>query len=324
MTSFDGGGYEANRAINAQQKEQRSQYHRNVVMGGGQQQAGGQPYAGQGLPPTGLQKQLAGINSYYDAVQSAKMNMAGAQTSLGGMTSAGEKNIGFDPYEHQYQQFQQQGGEQLFAAQVGTTPGQAEQEASAQGRAATGGTNLNQMARSLAEDYGLPIGRGDLVDEYGNFKVTPDQLAAASGGSETLGSAAVKMNYISDAIARKTNEDRKQAGIQTMQMGLGQLSSRARGSLAQVQSGMYQALAQQYQASADYEGADFSYYILKEKQDIEAELQRRQEKQLKRQARTNTIMGVVNVAAGAYSGNIGQTVQGVGQVASSYEETGWF
>jgi hypothetical protein len=177
--------------------------------------------AGQGLPPTGLQQQLNSLNQTYSQV--------------GGM-----RGIGYDVRGQQAQQAQgMQGQGQL------------------QGQQMMGSTSLDSMARNLAQNYGLAIGRGRLVDDQGNLLMTPEQLANASGGADTLGTAAAKMNFISQAIAKKQNEMQQQKGIAAIQTGLGQVQSRGRGSLAAMQSGFYQDLADLY-SNQQYEAA-FAY-----------------------------------------------------------------
>lgn len=233
----------------------------------------------QGLPPTGLQQQLASLNSMYQQVQGASM-------------------VGFNVNQQQMQAAQAGGtGELAQGGQIG-------------------GSSLDAMARNLAQRYGLPIGRGRLVDQYGNFLMTPQQLADASGGKVTLGEAAAQMNYISQAISRRQNEQQQQKGIAALQTGLGQVQSRARGSMAALTSGYYQDMANLY-ANQEYESADFSYYIQKEQLDIQKELQRKAEKVMKQQARAQFFTGIALMATGNYIG-------GGAMVAGSAEGTGWF
>lgn len=245
----------------------------------------------QGLPPSGLQQQLNSLNKTYGQVKNA---------SFIGATGS-SKFIGFDPRS--------------------MSTGAQSQELQSAG--AMGQTSLNQMAKSLAERYGLNVGRGQLVDEYGNMQMTPDQLAAASGGSETLGTAAAKMNYISQAITRRQNEEQQQKGVAAIQTGLGQVQSRGRGSMAAMQSGMYQDLADLY-SNKEYEAADFSYFIQKEQLDMAAELQRRQESLIRDQAKGQFVGGAIIAIAGVATGNVALAAQGAGMAASSAGTTGWF
>jgi hypothetical protein len=243
--------------------------------------------AGQGLPPTGLQQQLNSLNQTYSQV--------------GGM-----RGIGYDVRGQQAQQAQgMQGQGQL------------------QGQQMMGSTSLDSMARNLAQNYGLAIGRGRLVDDQGNLLMTPEQLANASGGADTLGTAAAKMNFISQAIAKKQNEMQQQKGIAAIQTGLGQVQSRGRGSLAAMQSGFYQDLADLY-SNQQYEAADFSYWIQKEQLDMQSELQRRAEKLAKKQARGQFIGGLALGTAGLFTGNFALAAGGYGQAAGSAGGTGWF
>lgn len=241
----------------------------------------------QGLPPTGLQQQLASLNSYYSQVQNARTQ------GIGGGA------IGFDPRQQQFAQAQAAGGGEL-PQQTGEI----------------GSTSLDAMARNLAQRYGMPIGRGRLVDEYGNFLMTPQQVADASGGAVTLGEAAAQMNYIGQAIARRQNEEQQQKGMAALQAGLGQVQSRGRGSLASMMSGYYQDIADLY-ANQEYEAADFSYFIQKEQQDIARELERRAEKRARRGARMQFAAGIAMMFTGNYGAGIAMT-------AGSAEGTGWF
>lgn len=253
------------------------------------------PQQGGGLPPTGLQSQMQSLNQYYDEVRNAKM------TDMRGQ----EANIGFDPYQFQFEQGQQQ---------LGSVPNQAQ-----------GSSNLDTLAKSLAQSYGLSIGRGSLVDENGNFLVTAEQLAQASGGQETMGSAAAKLNMIAQAVAKQQVDEKQKLGTDALQMGLGQVRSNARGSLASMQSGLYQAMQQNYMnQSMDVEATDFSYWIYKEQEDIAAELQRRAEKRQKKAARTAVAGGAIMVVGGALSGNVGLVAAGAGQATTASGQTGWF
>jgi len=252
MTSFD------------MQRRQQQQGTARPPQGGVPAQMGPQQTSG-GLPPTGIQQQLASLQQMYSQVG----QMAG---------------IGYNVNQQQFGQSQQMQGQGAMQSQQ------------------TGGsTSLDQLARSLAQNYGLAIGRGNMVDQHGNMLMTPDQIANASGGSETLGSAAVKMQYIHQAVRSYQNEQAQKQGIASIQAGLGQVQSRGRGSLAAMQSGMYQDLADLY-SNKQYEAADFSYWVQKEQLDIAANLQRRQEKLAKRQGYMGMIAGVGMMAAGNYAG----------------------
>lgn len=238
-----------------------------------------------GLPPTGLQQQLQSMNDYYANVQQAQ--------GPGG-------SVGFDVNQQQFQQ----GAAGLPSAQ----------------QLQPGGSNLEALAQNLAERYGLPVGRGKLVDERGNLLVTPDQLAAASGGAETMGSAAAKLNYISQAVAREQSTQAQQKGISAIQAGMGQVQKRGRGSLATMMSGMYQDLADLY-SNQEFEAADFSYFIQKEKMDIAQDLQRRAEKQAKKRSRMGFITGIIGLGLAPFTG--GASLAMAGGIAQA-GDTGWF
>ena len=259
----------------------------------GQQPASGAQQQAQGLPPTGLQQQLASLNQFYGQVQNAR-----SPGMLGGA-------IGFNPRQQQFAAAQAAGG------------GELEQSPE------IGSTSLDAMARNLAQRYGMPIGRGRIVDDMGNFLMTPQQIADASGGSTTLGEAAAQMNYIGQAIARQQNEQQQQKGIAALQTGMGLVQSRGRGSMAAMMSGYYQDIADMY-ANQEYEAADFSYYIQKEQLDIQQELQRRAEKLAKKQARGQFAAGIGLTLTGIFSGNLAAAGQGIAMAGGSAGSTGWF
>jgi hypothetical protein len=250
-----------------------------------QQPAGAQaPPTVQGLPPTGLQQQLATINANH--------------------ASASAQGIHSNP---------QAANQALPASVTGGQPG-------AQPR---GSTSLGQLAKTLATSYGLALPRGDIVDEQGNFLVTPDQLASASGGKESMGTAAAKMNYIADAIQRQQQQAELQKSEAALATGAGLVGKRGRGSLAMLQEGTYNNIAQLYQ-SQQHKAADFSYFIEKEKLDLQQQILSRQEKLAKKQARGQFITGLGMVATGILSGNAALAVGGGAQAGGSAGSTGWF
>lgn len=160
-----------------------------------------------------------------------------------------------------------------------------------------GQTNLNSLAQTLAQSYGLPIGRGSIVDPSGNIMVTPDQIVAQSGGKETLGTAATKLNMLSSAIANAQNEQQARKAESALSAGAGLVRSRGRGSAALMQSGYYQQLADLYDRQ-EYEAADFSYFILKEQMDFQREMMR----QAKKAAKKRGIGGIVGGLIGGIGG----------------------
>lgn len=264
----------------------------------GSQPPGGQPPqpGGQGLPPTGIQQQLSSLNDYYGQVQ-------GAQSQNGG--------IGFDPREMAFNQSQGGG--------MGV-PGDQQ----------TGGNSLDAMARRLARSYGLPIGRGQMVDSAGNLIFNAEELAQASGGQETLGTATTKLQYIENALTEEQNRQQQQKGINAIQAGMGMTMNRGRGSLATMQSGMYQDLADLY-SNQQYEAADFSFWIQKEQQDIQNELRRKAEKKAKKSARikfvTGLVGGIASFGTGGILGGISSAAGGQGgfqDALGSAADTGWF
>jgi len=178
-----------------------------------------------------------------------------------------------------------------------------------------GTSNVAQLAQRLAQGYGLPIGRGNIVDEQGNFLVTPDQLSQQSGMG--LGETAAKMNYVSQALARAQTQQQQQKGIAAVQTGLGLVQKNARGSLAAMQSGMYQDLADLY-SNQEYAAADFSYFIQKEQMDFARDMMRRQEKLAKKGGMMGSILG--GAAAGSAFGPIGALAGG----ALGFAADKWF
>lgn len=248
----------------------------------------------QGLPPTGLQQQLASLNQFYGQVQNAGQGQPG----MGG--------LGFNVRARQFSQAQNQQDQGSLGQDM-----------------EIGSTSLDAMARNLAQRYGMPIGRGRLVDDNGNFLMTPQQIADASGGSVTLGEAAAQMNYISQAITRQQNEEQQQKGMSALQAGLGQVQSRGRGSMAAMMSGYYQDIADLY-SNQEYEAADFSFYIQKEQLDVATELQRRAESLAKKQARGQFIAGIGVTIASLYTGNIAGVAAGASMIGGSAGGTGWF
>lgn len=249
-----------------------------------QQPAGAQaPPTVQGLPPTGLQQQLATINANH------------AQAAAQGIHS--------NP----------QAANQALPASVTGGPQPTQR----------GSTSLGQLAETLARSYGLSLPRGDIVDSNGNFLVTPDQIAAASGGKESMGTAAAKMNYIADAIQRQQQQAELQKSEAALATGAGLVGKRGRGSLAMLQEGTYQGIAALYQ-SQQHKAADFSYFIEKEKLDLQQQILARQEKLAKKQARGQFITGLGMVATGILTGNAALAVGGGAQAGGSAGSTGWF
>jgi hypothetical protein len=253
----------------------------------------------QGLPPTGLQQQLASMQEQYSAYSRARV------PGLGG--------IGVDVNAG--------GGANQQSLRPATLGGQ-QQPGGAPGLP-QGQTSLQALAQRLASSYGLAVGRDQLVDSQGNFMMTPDQIAKASGGADTMGTAAAKMNYIASAIQRQQTDANMKKSEAALQAGLGVVSKRGRGSAVEQQQQFYQGLANLYQ-NQDYEAADFSYFIQKEKMDIEQEMMRKAEKLQKSKAKAGFWGGLamtgINIAAGNYAGAV---QSGMGAYGSG-AEAGYF
>ena len=192
-----------------------------------------------------------------------------------------------------------------------TAPTQGGQSTPAGPQVSGGSTSLEGLAQSLAQSYGLPIGRGSLVDESGNFLMTPEQIASASGGAETMGSAAAKMNYISQAVNKQQNAQQQQKGIAALQTGLGLVQSRGRGSAAAMQSGFYQGLADMY-SNQQTDAADFTYFIQEEQLQRQEAIARKYEKAQKKKSKWGGLGGLIGGVAGALTG-----VPGLAQVGAA-------
>lgn len=193
-----------------------------------------------------------------------------------------------------------------------------------------GSTSIQQLARSLAQNYGLAVGRGNIVDEQGNFLMTPDQMAVAGGAKggygglgEEMSTTAAKMNYISQAIANAQNRQQQEKGIAAIQTGLGQVQSRGRGSLASMQSGMYQDLADLY-SNQEYEAADFSYFIQQGMMNEAQAQAHRARKRGKKSARMGMIGSLAGAAIGGAFGMPGAGAAIGGGVGQAGAAGGWF
>ena len=259
-----------------------------------------------GLPPTGLQQQLSSMQQQYAAYQSARVPGLGG---IGVDVNAGARN---NQQSLRAGATGQPGGQQALQA---TTPGAPQMP--------MGQTSLQALAQRLASSYGLAVGRDQLVDAAGNFNVTPDQIAASSGGQDTMGTAAAKMNYIAAAIQDQKNTQNMRKSESALQAGLGLTSQRRSGSMIEQQQQFYSQLANLYQ-NQDREAADFSYFIQKEKMDIESEMLRKAQKLAGKKARTGFWTGVVMTGVGVATGNYWLASQGAGMAYGSSGETGYF
>lgn len=255
--------------------------------------------AAQGLPPTGLQQQLVSLRRGYQAARTASIpGLGGVGVDVNAGAGGRQQELG--------------GGRTAMQAGLDGDPNRP-----------AGSTSLNELARRLATSYDLAIGRDQLVDDQGNFMVTPDQLVAASGGQETLGTAATKMNYIASAIQRQQTEQSTRKAEAALQAGLGLASQRRAGSMIETQQQFYSGLANLY-ANQDFEAADFSYFIQKEKMDIEMEMLRKAEKLQKKKARTGFFGGLATGVLGILTGNVALGAQGFSTAVGNSAETGWF
>lgn len=192
-----------------------------------------------------------------------------------------------------------------------------------QNRGPMGQTSLQQLAQRLAQSYGLSLGRESLVDAEGNFNYNPEQLAEASGGQDTMGEAAAKMNYISAAIARRQQGDALKKSEAAMQAGLGLASQRRPGSMIEQQAQFYKGLSDLYQ-NQQYTAMDFSYYIQREhdllQQQIYQNIQRQQTKNARANFWANVGLTVVNVVTQNWAGAAATAYGAYG----SSEGTGYF
>ncbi len=268
-----------------------------------QQQQGQQTQQIGGLPPTGLQQQLQSMRQGYNQARSARVQGLG--------------NIGVDVNAGAAQNQQ--------SLRSGLTGGGQAMQATEAGGSATpmGQTSLQALAQRLASSYGLAVGRDQLVDAQGNFNFTPDQIAGASGGADTMGTAAAKMNYIASAIQRQQQQGQANKAEAALQAGLGVTSQRSRGSMVEQQQQFYSGLANLYQ-NQDYEAADFSYFIQKEQMDIQAEMLRKAEKLQKKKARSGFWTGLAMTGLGIATGNYWMAAQGATTAGGSAGETGYF
>jgi len=223
------------------------------------------------------------ITNPYQQQQPTGQQMPGQQTPLGQPQGRALPATGI---QQQVQSIMQagQGLQQFQGAQALPL---------ARGLQRPGGTNLNDLAENLARGYGVRLGAAPLVDEQGNFTRMP-----------TSGQEAVAFQFISQAIADEQNRRQQQSAQATLSTGLGQVQRRGRGSLAAMQSGLFQELAQ-VQRSIEYRAKDFSYFVQKEQLEKQEELVRRQEKLMKKRGRSALIGTIAGAALGSLLPGIG-------------------
>lgn len=213
---------------------------------------------------------------------------------------------------------------QQQASQMGSFGQGALQQIGAQGQAAQsqisssmlgqqqsfGSTNLNALAKSLFQSYGLGVGRGSMVDAQGNLTASPDEIAKAQGLRTS--DVAQKMSYVAQSLSDYQNKQAQQQGIGALQAGLGQVRSRGRGSLAAMQSGYYQQLAQAYtDPNMLSQAQDFSYYVQRDFIDREHALREKELKKQKKKGLLGGVLGAVGaVIGGIYGGPAGAGIGG--------------
>lgn len=186
-------------------------------------------------------------------------------------------------------------------------------------------SSLSQLSNSLAQSYGLPIGRNPYFDDQGNALQTPDQIASQTG--QNVGDVSAKMQLIGDAVQRRQQEQQMKKSEAALQSGIGLVNSRGRGSLATLQSGLYQGLAQLYQ-DQQYEAADFSAFIQNDMFRQTMDLEKQKLKAAKKGAKAAGIMGGIKALAGGaliatgFGAPIGAPL--IGQGLSEAGSSGWF
>lgn len=177
-----------------------------------------------------------------------------------------------------------------------------------------GGTNLNDLASYLARQYGIALGRQPMVDERGNFLRHP-----------TNADEAVKFQFISQAIADEQNRRAQQKSVSALQAGIGQTQSRARGSLATMMSGKYEALSDLY-SKEQHRAADFSYFVQKEQLDKMDEITKRMEKAAQGQSKGQMWGSLVGTIVGLFVPGVGPLVGGSlgGAIGGAGSSAGWY
>ncbi len=149
-----------------------------------------------------------------------------------------------------------------------------------------GSTNLNDIATTLAEQYGLPLGRTPIVDSRGNLTRLPANADEA-----------VKMQYISQALADEQNRRAQGRAVSSLQAGIGLVQNRAPGSLTTMMSGQYGQLADVY-SREQHVAQDFSYFVQKEQLAKAEAIARKLEKAAKKKAIGGLIGGILGGVAG--------------------------
>jgi hypothetical protein len=170
-----------------------------------------------------------------------------------------------------------------------------------------GAGSLNNMAQQLARSYGLPIGSGSMVDEYGNITYQPKN-------EEEM----MKLQMISDAIYNRQTQESHARGVAAQTAGMGLVRQRGRGSLAAMQSGMYENLASLY-ANQEFQQADYTLMIQSEQLQRAERIQQEARRQAKKAKKSGMVGGIIGGVVGfVIAGPAGAAVgYGIGSGAGS-------
>lgn len=164
-----------------------------------------------------------------------------------------------------------------------------------------GSSGVQGLANQLAERYGIG-GRGPIVDPSGNFTRMPNSADEAA-----------KFQYIALALANYRAEQAQRQAVSAQQTGIGLVQSRGRGSLATLQSGAYQSLAETHRADIDRIAAmqpDFSYFIEREMMDRQEALQRDMMAFAKKQQKYAMIGMGIGLLLGGFGGGMPGAMMG--------------
>ena len=200
-----------------------------------------------GLPPTGLAMQMSSLNEQIE--QQRMDDEAGGRQAMGAHVTRGTPQAP--------DLFQPDPATSRGPTPIDTTGGA--------GDRGVGQSSLRDLAEQMARGYGLNFSGGSLVDDQGNFTMTPDQLTELQGEGGDLSDTAANMNRIAQAINDQKIQMQQDKATAALQAGAGLLQKRGRGSLAALQSNFYQNMAAVYtDPNLLPEQQDFSYWIQKE------------------------------------------------------------
>lgn len=181
----------------------------------------------------------------------------------------------------------QQGEAQFGIASGRAAPGA--QQAQPGGASPT--SSVNNMALQLARSYGLPIGSsGQMVDQYGNITYQPQSEDEM-----------IKLQMVSDAIYNRQVQESHARGVAAQTAGMGLVRQRGRGSLALMQSGMYQNLASLY-ANQEFQQADYTLMIQSEQLKRAERIQAERAREAKKSRLGGSIGSIIGGAAGLIIG----------------------